>query len=63
MTQASHFAKGVQAMITGLAGASIWSEALNNLPLFYRDVLGLEGSAWTAGSGRRSATNMDPERS
>jgi hypothetical protein len=48
MTQASHFAKGVQAMITGLAGASIWSEALNNLPLFYRDVLGLEGSAWTA---------------
>jgi catechol 2,3-dioxygenase-like lactoylglutathione lyase family enzyme len=29
-------------MITGLAGASIWSEDLNNLLPFYRDVLGLK---------------------
>ena len=28
-------------MITGLRGASIWSEDLNNLLPFYRDVLGL----------------------
>jgi len=29
-------------MITGLRGTSIWSEDLNNLLPFYRDVLGLE---------------------
>ena len=29
-------------MITGFAGASIWSEDLNNLLPFYRDVLGLK---------------------
>ena len=29
-------------MISGLRGASIWSEDLNNLLPFYRDVLGLE---------------------
>jgi lactoylglutathione lyase len=28
-------------MITGLRGATIWSEKLNNLLPFYRDVLGL----------------------
>jgi predicted enzyme related to lactoylglutathione lyase len=49
MTHASHFAKGVEAMITGLAGASIWSEDLYNLLPFYRDVLGLEVSVQTAG--------------
>jgi len=29
-------------MITGLLGATIWSENLNNLLPFYRDVLGLK---------------------
>ena len=29
-------------MITGFAGASIWSEDLNKLLPFYRDVLGLK---------------------
>lgn len=29
-------------MITQFAGASIWSEDLNNLLPFYRDVLGLK---------------------
>jgi glyoxylase I family protein len=29
-------------MIKGLSGASIWSEDLNNLLPFYRDVLGLK---------------------
>jgi predicted enzyme related to lactoylglutathione lyase len=36
-------------MITGLAGASIWSEDLNNLLPFYRDVLGLKVSVETPG--------------
>ncbi|MGH2670085.1 MAG: VOC family protein [bacterium] len=36
-------------MITGLRGASIWSEDLNNLLPFYRDVLGLEVSTETPG--------------
>jgi predicted enzyme related to lactoylglutathione lyase len=36
-------------MITGLAGASIWSEDLNHLLPFYRDVLGLEVSVQTPG--------------
>jgi predicted enzyme related to lactoylglutathione lyase len=36
-------------MITGLAGASIWSEDLNNLLPFYRDVLGLQVSVQTPG--------------
>jgi hypothetical protein len=31
------------AMITGLRGASIWSEDVKNLLPFYRDVLGLKG--------------------
>jgi predicted enzyme related to lactoylglutathione lyase len=42
-------AKGVEAMITGLAGASIWSEDLNNLLPFYRDVLGLAVTVQTPG--------------
>lgn len=29
-------------MLTGLSGATIWSEDLNNLLSFYRDVLGLK---------------------
>ena len=29
-------------MIKGLRGATIWSEDVNNLLPFYRDVLGLE---------------------
>ena len=36
-------------MITGLRGASIWSEDLNNLLPFYRDVLGLEVSVQAPG--------------
>ncbi len=36
-------------MIKGLRGASIWSEDLNNLLPFYRDVLGLEVSIQTPG--------------
>ena len=36
-------------MITGLAGASIWSEDLNNLLPFYRDVIGLKVSVETPG--------------
>ena len=34
-------------MITGLRGASIWSEDLQNLLPFYRDILGLEVSVQT----------------
>lgn len=36
-------------MITGLRGATIWSEDLNNLLPFYRDVLGLEVGLETPG--------------
>ena len=36
-------------MITKFAGASIWSEDLNNLLPFYRDVLGLKVVSETAG--------------
>lgn len=36
-------------MITGLRGASIWSEDLNKLLPFYRDVLGLKVSVQTPG--------------
>jgi predicted enzyme related to lactoylglutathione lyase len=36
-------------MITGLRGASIWSEDLNNLLPFYRDVLRLTVSVQTPG--------------
>lgn len=36
-------------MITGLSSVSIWSEDLNNLLPFYRDVLGLEVTVQTPG--------------
>jgi predicted enzyme related to lactoylglutathione lyase len=36
-------------MITGVRGATIWSEDLNNLLPFYRDVLGLPLSIQTPG--------------
>ena len=36
-------------MITGLRGATIWSEDLNNLLPFYRDVVGLPGTVETPG--------------
>src|SRR5262245_23745566 len=36
-------------MITGLAGASVWSEDLNRLLPFYRDVLGLTATVETPG--------------
>jgi predicted enzyme related to lactoylglutathione lyase len=36
-------------MITKLAGASIWSEDVNNLLPFYRDVLGLAVTVRTPG--------------
>jgi predicted enzyme related to lactoylglutathione lyase len=36
-------------MIKGLRGATIWSENLNNLLPFYRDVLGLTVGAQTPG--------------
>ena len=36
-------------MITKLAGASIWSEDVNNLLPFYRDVLGLAVTVQTPG--------------
>ena len=35
-------------MITGLRGVSIWSEDLNHLLPFYRDVLGLEVTTQTS---------------
>jgi hypothetical protein len=41
--------EGLDTMITGLRGASIWSEDLNNLLPVYRDVLGLEVSVQTPG--------------
>src|SRR5262247_299131 len=36
-------------MIRGLRGATIWSEDLNNLLPFYRDLLGFEVSVQTDG--------------
>jgi predicted enzyme related to lactoylglutathione lyase len=36
-------------MITGLSSVSIWSEDLNNLLPFYRDVLGLKVTVQTPG--------------
>ena len=36
-------------MIKGLRGASIWSENLNNLLPFYRDLLGLRVTVQTEG--------------
>ena len=39
-------------MIKGLRGASIWREDVNNLLLFYRDVLGLKGGLESPGVRR-----------
>ena len=36
-------------MITGLSGATIWSQDLNNLLPFYRDTIGLPVAVETAG--------------
>ena len=60
-------------MITGLRGASIWSEDLNNLLPFYRDVLGLEvtsetpgfvvlGGVWLGTHSEVHSRNADPAR-
>ena len=60
-------------MITGLRGASIWSEDLNNLLPFYRDVLGLEvtsetpgfvvlGGVWLGTHSEVHGHNADPAR-
>jgi catechol 2,3-dioxygenase-like lactoylglutathione lyase family enzyme len=38
-----------RTMIKGLRGASIWSENLNNLLPFYRDLLGLKVAVQTEG--------------
>src|SRR5215470_15446051 len=60
-------------MITGLRGTSIWSENLNNLLPFYRDVLGLEvttetpgfvvlGGLWLGTHSEVHGRNADPAR-
>jgi catechol 2,3-dioxygenase-like lactoylglutathione lyase family enzyme len=60
-------------MITGLRGTSIWSEDLNNLLPFYRDVLGLEvttetpgfvvlGGLWLGTHSEVRGRNADPAR-
>src|SRR5262245_60066779 len=60
-------------MITGLRGASIWSEDLNNLLPFYRDLLGLEvtsetpgfvvlGGVWLGTHRQVHGRNADPAR-
>jgi predicted enzyme related to lactoylglutathione lyase len=60
-------------MITGLRGTSIWSEDLNNLLPFYRDVLGLEvttatpgfvvlGGVWLGTHSEVRGRNADPAR-
>jgi predicted enzyme related to lactoylglutathione lyase len=60
-------------MITGLRGTSIWSEDLNNLLPFYRDVLGLEvtsetpgfvvlGGLWLGTHSEVHGRNADPAR-
>ncbi len=48
-------------MIKGLSGATIWSEDLNNLLPFYRDVLGLKVGVQTPGFvmvGERNGTGL-----
>src|SRR5438270_11632 len=50
-----------RAMITGLRGATIWSEDLSNLLPFYRDVLGLPVAVETPGFvvlGRREGPSL-----
>jgi predicted enzyme related to lactoylglutathione lyase len=65
--------EGPKAMITGLRGTSIWSEDLNNLLPFYRDVLGLEvttetpgfvvlGGLWLGSHSDVHGRNADPAR-
>jgi predicted enzyme related to lactoylglutathione lyase len=60
-------------VITGLRGTSIWSEDLNNLLPFYRDVLGLEvttetpgfvvlGGLWLGTHSEVRGRNADPAR-
>ena len=60
-------------MITGLRGASIWSQNLNSLLPFYRDVLGLEvtseapgfvvlGGLWLGTHSEVRGRNADPAR-
>jgi predicted enzyme related to lactoylglutathione lyase len=60
-------------MITGLRGASIWSEDLNHLLPFYRDVLGLAvtvqtpgfvvlGGLWLGTHSQVHGRNVDPAR-
>jgi len=60
-------------MITGLRGASIWSEDLNNVLPFYRDILGLEvtsetpgfvvlGGVWLGTHSEVHGRNADPAR-
>jgi predicted enzyme related to lactoylglutathione lyase len=60
-------------MITGLRGAAIWSEDLNNLLPFYRDVLGLAvttqtpgfavlGGVWLGTHSEVRGRNADPAR-
>jgi hypothetical protein len=65
--------EGPREMITGLRGASIWSEDLNNLLPFYRDVLGLEVTSkapgfvvlrgvWLGTHSEVHGRNADPAR-
>jgi hypothetical protein len=62
-----------RAMITGLRGTSIWSEDVNNLLPFYRDILGLEvttetpgfvvlGGVWLGTHNEVHGRNADPAR-
>jgi len=53
--------KETTTMIKGLSGATIWSEDLNNLLPFYRDILGLKVALETPGFvvlGERYGTNL-----
>ena len=65
--------EGATTMITGLRGTSIWSEDLNNLLPFYRDVLGLDvtsetpgfvvlGGLWLGTHSEVHGPNADPAR-
>jgi predicted enzyme related to lactoylglutathione lyase len=65
--------EGHQQMITGLRGTLIWSEDVNNLLPFYRDVLGLEvtsetpgfvvlGGVWLGTHSEVHGRNLDPAR-
>ena len=65
--------EGASTMITGLRGTSIWSEDVNNLLPFYRDVLGLEmttetpgfvvlGGLWLGTHSEVHGRNADPAR-